>query len=294
MYSQVIKNFIKQELLPQGYLADAEKYFIPLVHLIINGTIESKTTPIIGVSGVQGTGKTSLSELLENILKIEGFNIVRFSIDDFYLTKMDRQNLAKTMHPLLKTRGIPGTHDTHLLSAILNELINPTSKSSIKLPRFNKALDDRFPENKWMTVNFPIDLIILEGWFIGATPMAVESLHMPINELEASEDKDGRWRRFMAKQLEEKYQNIFDQINLLILLEAPSFEQVFNWRNIQEKKLRTRERNASGVMSEKQLMRFIQHYERLSRHCLEILPRKADVVYTLNKKHRIISCFGLD
>ena len=98
----------------------------------------------------------------------------------------------------------------------------------------------------------------------------------------------------MAKQLEGKYQNIFDQINLLILLEAPSFEQVFNWRNIQEKKLRTRERNASGVMSEKQLMRFIQHYERLSRHCLEILPRKADVVYTLNKKHRIISCFGLD
>ena len=124
--------------------------------------------------------------------------------------------------------------------------------------------------------------------------MAVESLHRPINELEASEDKDGRWRSFMAKQLEGKYQNIFDQINLLILLEAPSFEQVFNWRNLQEKKLRKRARNTSGVMSEKQLMRFIQHYERLSRHCLELLPRKADVVYTLNKKHRIISCFVLD
>ena len=294
MYSQIIKNFIKQELLPQGYLVDAEKYFTPLVHLIINGTIESKTTPIIGVSGTQGTGKTSLSKLLENILKIEGFKVARFSIDDFYLTKMDRQNLAETVHPLLKTRGVPGTHDTHLLSAILNELNNPTSKSSIEVPRFSKALDDRFPEHKWKTVNFPIDLIILEGWFVGATPIAVESLDKPINELEASEDKDGRWRSFMAKQLEGKYQNIFDQINLLILLEAPSFEQVFDWRNLQEKKLRKKELNASGVMSEKQLMRFIQHYERLSRHCLEILPRKADVVYTLNKTHRIISCLGLD
>ena len=68
MYSQIIKHFIEQELLPQSYLADAEKYFTPLVHSIINKTSDSKTPPIIGVSGAQGTGKTSLSELLENIL----------------------------------------------------------------------------------------------------------------------------------------------------------------------------------------------------------------------------------
>ena len=294
MYSQIIKHFIEQELLPQSYLADAEKYFTPLVHSIINKTSDSKTPPIIGVSGAQGTGKTSLSELLENILKIEGFNVVRFSIDDFYLTKMDRQNLAKTYHPLLKTRGVPGTHDTHLLSIILNKLINQTSKSSIEVPLFSKALDDRFPENQWKVINLPVYLIILEGWFVGATPIPVKSLKHPINELEATEDKDSRWRRFMAKQLEEEYQNIFGQLNLLILLKAPSFEQVFNWRNLQEIKLRKREQNSAGVMSEEQLLRFIQHYERLTRHCLEVLPRKADVVYVLNNKHRIISCSGLD
>ena len=98
----------------------------------------------------------------------------------------------------------------------------------------------------------------------------------------------------MAKKLEEEYQNIFGQLNLLILLKAPSFEQVFDWRNLQEEKLRKREQNSAGVMSEEQLLRFIQHYERLTRHCLEVLPRKADVVYVLNNKHRIISCFGLD
>ena len=294
MYSQIIKQFIKQELLPPSYLTDAEKYFIPLIHLVMNKANESKTPLIVGVSGAQGTGKTSLSELLENILKIEGFSVARISIDDFYLTKMDRQNLAKTQHPLLETRGVPGTHDTHLLSIILNELINQTSKSPLEIPRFNKALDDRFPKSKWKIINSPVDLIILEGWFVGATPIAVESLHKPINELEATEDKNGSWRTFMAKQLEDNYQNIFDQINFLILLEAPSFEQVFNWRNLQEKKLRKRTQKSSDVMSEKQLIRFIQHYERLTRHCLELLPREADVIYVLNKKHRIISCFGLD
>ena len=294
MYSQIIKDFTEQELLPQSYSEDAERYFIPLVQLVINTTKETKTPPIIGISGAQGTGKTSLSELLENILKIEGLNVVRFSIDDFYLTKMNRQNLAQTRHPLMQTRGVPGTHDTYLLSAMLSELINNTSKSSIGIPRFDKALDDRSPESRWKNINLPVDLIILEGWFVGATPIAVKSLEKPINELEATEDKDGSWRRFMAKQLKEKYQKIFDQINLLIFLEAPSFEQVFHWRNLQEKKLRQREPNSPGIMSEKQLMRFIQHYERLTRHCLEILPKKANVAYALNKKHRIISCIGLD
>ena len=87
MYSQIIKDFINGESLPLSYLVDAEKYFIPLVNLIINKTNQSETAPIVGISGAQGTGKTSLSELLEKILKTKDLNVVKFSIDDFYLTK---------------------------------------------------------------------------------------------------------------------------------------------------------------------------------------------------------------
>ena len=131
MYSQIIKDFINGESLPQSYLVDAEKYFIPLVNLIISKTNQSETTPIVGISGAQGTGKTSLSELLEKILKTKDLNVVKFSIDDFYLTKMERQILAINVHPLLQTRGIPGTHDTVLLSEKLDQLAKPNNNAII-------------------------------------------------------------------------------------------------------------------------------------------------------------------
>ena len=294
MYSQIIKDFIKREALPQRYLADAEKYFIPLIKLIIKKTDQSKTAPIIGVSGAQGTGKTSLSQLLDKILKKEGLNVVKFSIDDFYLTKMERQSLAITRHPLLQTRGIPGTHDTGLLSEKLNQLAKPNNSNTIQIPRFNKASDDRYSKKEWQIVHPPADLIIIEGWFVGAPPLDFDSLEKPVNELEAAEDKDSEWRTFMAKQLKENYQSIFDQIELLILLKAPSFEQIFEWRNLQERKLRKRVGNSQDLMNKPQLARFIQHYERLTRHCLRSLPKKADVIFNLNQKHQIISCLGLD
>ena len=78
----------------------------------------------------------------------------------------------------------------------------------------------------------------------------------------------------MTKQLEENYQSIFDQIELLIFLKAPSFEQIFEWRNLQEKKLRKRVGHSQNLMSKPQLARFIQHYERLTRHCLRNLPKR--------------------
>ena len=294
MYSQIIKDFINRESLPQSYLADAEKYFIPLVNLIINKTNQSETATIIGISGAQGTGKTSLSELLEKILRAKNLNVVKFSIDDFYLTKMERQSLAVKVHPLLQTRGIPGTHDTILLSEKLDQLAKPDNSSIIQIPRFNKASDDRYSEKEWQIIQPPADLIIIEGWFVGAPPLDFDFLEKPVNELEAAEDIDCKWRNFMTKQLEENYQSIFDQIELLIFLKAPSFEQIFEWRNLQEEKLRKRVGHSQRLMSKPELNRFIQHYERLTRHCLRKLPKKADVVFNLNEKHQIVACLGMN
>ena len=294
MYSQIIKDFINRESLPQSYLADAEKYFIPLVNLIINKTNQSETATIIGISGAQGTGKTSLSELLEKILRAKNLNVVKFSIDDFYLTKMERQSLAVKVHPLLQTRGIPGTHDTSLLSEKLDQLAKPDNSSIIQIPRFNKASDDRYSEKEWQIIQPPADLIIMEGWFVGAPPLDFDFLEKPVNGLEAAEDIDCKWRNFMTKQLEENYQSIFDQIELLIFLKAPSFEQIFEWRNLQEEKLRKRVGHSQRLMSKPELNRFIQHYERLTRHCLRKLPKKADVVFNLNEKHQIVACLGMN
>ena len=293
MYSQTIRKFIEKEHLPETYFTDANKYFVPLLKLIITKASESDTPLVVGVSGAQGTGKTSLSELLNEMLAIEGFNVARFSIDDFYLTRKERARLAKRYHPLLRTRGVPGTHDTNLLSTTLGELTTQQRNTLIEIPSFDKASDDRLPREVWQKINAPTDLVLFEGWFVGATPMDSGSLQQPINELETTEDKDGSWRTFVTNQLKQNYQNIFDQIDILIFLRAPSFEQVFDWRGLQENKLRRKVNNSEDVMNDMQLIRFIQHYERLTRHCLKTLPNKANIVYGLNHEHRIISCSGL-
>ena len=224
---------------------------------------------------------------------IEGFNVARFSIDDFYLTREERIRLAERYHPLLRTRGVPGTHDTNLLSTTLGELTNQQRNTLIEIPSFDKASDDRLPREAWQKINTPADLVLFEGWFVGAPPMDDRSLKRPINKLETTEDKDESWRTFVSKKLKQDYQNIFDQIDILIFLRAPSFKQVFDWRGLQEKKLRRKVNNSEDVMDDIQLIRFIQHYERLTRHCLKTLPNKANIVYGLNHEHRIISCSGL-
>jgi len=295
MYSQLIEKIAEDEALPSNYVEDATNYFVPLVNSIAEKLAESKTPLMIGISGAQGTGKTTLSYLLTRLLTEREFNIAKFSLDDFYLTKNQRKLLASEEHPLLKTRGVPGTHDTNLLLSKLEELFNKTKNRTIEIPKFNKATDERAPKSSWSKVYGPVDAIVMEGWFLGATPIDKEMLRDPINELEKLEDVNGKWREFINRQLSGSYQKIFSQIDLLVLLEAPSFNQVYDWRKLQEEKLRTRTPRAktNALMDEEQLFRFIQHYERLTRHCLKILPDRADIIFSLNPGHRITTCSGL-
>lgn len=293
MYSQLIKEIAENEGLPNNYVEDATNYFIPLVNFIADKLMQSNIPLVIGISGAQGTGKTTLSYLLSRLLAKREFNIVAFSLDDFYLTKNERNFLASQVHPLFTTRGVPGTHDTDMLLTKLEELFNKTEDRAVEIPRFNKATDERAPKTDWSRVDGSVDAIIMEGWFVGATPVDEKMLKDPINELEKLEDVTGKWRNFANKQLSESYQTIFTQIELLVLLKAPSFNHVYEWRKLQEEKLRKRTAKANALMDDDQLIRFIQHYERLTRHCLKILPERADIVFSLNPDHRVTTCSGL-
>ena len=162
-----------------------------------------------------------------------------------------------------------------------------------ELPRFNKAIDDRCGTEDWQKLIGPIDAVILEGWFVGAPPQATRDIELPINALEKTEDADGSWRKYANYQLADQYQSAFDQLDLLIMLKAPSFKQVSEWRSLQEEKLKKiGPLDSPGIMDEEQLARFIQHYERLTRHCLEYLPVKADVLFDLDTDHRIAGVYG--
>ena len=215
------------------------------------------------------------------------------SIDDFYYTRKQREQYARTVHPLLLTRGVPGTHDVDLLIETIEDLKNEATTTAI--PRFDKATDDRMPEDLWDSFAGSPGIIILEGWCIGAQPQEETELAKPVNALEANEDSDGAWRRYVNQALGGKYQALFAMIDVWVMLQAPSFDCVYRWRLEQEDKLR---RSVAGkgnaasagnrVMSEHEISRFIQHYQRITENILETLPSRVDYLYQLDSRRDII------
>jgi D-glycerate 3-kinase len=289
MYQQLIEDFIQQEQLPASYAEDAHEFFLPLLReLKVARSNKSPGLLFLGINGAQGTGKSTLAKLLSLLLTSDGLAVANLSIDDFYFAKNTRSELAAAIHPLLIARGVPGTHDIALALRLFKLLGEIEAAESLTLPGFDKSQDDCLPVDQAIQVSGPIDVVILEGWFVGCTAQTAQQLIQPINQLEAEEDADGRWRNYVNQQLAGDYQDLFAQLDKLIVLQAPGFEQVLQWRSLQEQKLCQRlKQNASGLMDDEQIKRFVQHFERLSRHCLQTLPSSADYVFELNVEHRI-------
>ena len=292
MTPQLIKEFLHSEDLPATYGEDMLTWFLPAAQEQLLRLSTTHNKPLfIGINGAQGTGKSTLAKLFKLCCTEAGFKVVVLSIDDFYLSKAARAQLAETVHPLLVTRGVPGTHDVEQLKSCLSQLLD-SQTGTVKIPRFDKAADNPAPEDHWATVTLPVDLIILEGWFIGLGPEPCEHLVSPVNHLEATEDGDGSWRNFVNNSLRSDFADLFGRLDSLLMLQAPSFEQVFTWRSLQEEKLKRHraarvDADMSGVMSPEEIGRFIQHFERLTRHALNTLPSKADWVFHLDSQHRV-------
>jgi len=287
----LIDEFIAKHHLPESFRDVAENHYLPLCQQVKNWRKEKKSASeqplVLGINGAQGTGKSTLADFIAEVLTFEvGAEVAVLSIDDFYLTKEDRNKLAKDIHPLLATRGVPGTHDLPLAFKTINSLI--AGKAGVHLPRFSKSVDERATEDVWPITNGPVDLIILEGWCVGSIPEVEDSLEEPINELELEEDQAAYWRTYVNDCLKGEYQVLYSLLDKLIMLKAPNFECVYNWRLEQEQKLLAKVgHEASGIMNEDQIARFIQHYERLTRHNLDVLPKVADQVLVLKPDHGI-------
>lgn len=285
-----MNRFIIEEQLPNTFQSLIDQWYRPLFDELL-AAINAGKLSVLGVTGTQGSGKSTLAKLLQCVLQdAYGRTVVSLSMDDFYLRRADRKTLATLIHPLLATRGVPGTHDVDLMLSTIDNLLN--SDGEVAIPRFDKSVDDRKPQQQWDRVVAPVDLVIIEGWCVCAPPQCDEALIEPINELERDEDSDGTWRRFVNNELKHKYKTLFGRIDQLIMLQAPNFEAVYRWRGRQEQKLKTAIGDQSNVasnktMNEQQLRRFIQHYERLTRECLAHLPATADVVFTLNEEQII-------
>lgn len=233
---------------------------------------------LVGVCGSQGSGKSTMAAFLAALLDERGLPTAILSIDDLYLNPEDR---PIAIHPLFATRGPPATHDVALGEAVIDRLFSAAPGEAVAIPRFDKATDRRHPPERWETFSGPARVVILEGWFVGATLQGPAALAEPVNPLEADEDADGRWRGAADTALAGEYARLFARIGYLVFLAAPSFDCVFGWRRRQEEKLRAATGGGAGVMDDAALARFIRHYERLTRHLLATMPDRADALARL-------------
>lgn len=258
---------------------------------IINDTIlgwmKQKQGPlIVGICGAQGSGKSTLAQALADKLIPAGFRVAIVSLDDLYLPPEHR---PVHIHPLFATRGVPGTHDVALGCAVFEALV---SAKPIRLPRFDKANDRPFAKDEWPRIDAPADVVLFEGWCVGAVAQADAELAQPVNGLERDEDPNGEWRCHANAQLAGPYRALFAYLDRLIFLSAPSFEIVQDWRTEQEAALRERlkaeSREGAKLMDEAQIARFIQHYERLTRHILYEMPDRADMTIRLNLMRQVL------
>ncbi len=289
MLSESTKSLILQSIeshsLPENYLEAVEHYLVPLANNLAEQCGDGTT--LIGVQGSQGSGKSTCSAFLKLIFEHEfGLPSVVMSIDDFYLTKAERSQLAKTHHPLFATRGVPGTHDVALLKTVFE---SAKQGSGFSVPAFDKSIDDRAEPDEWQAVTTQPSVLILEGWCVGVGPQAEEQLNVHRNELERLEDSDRRWRRAVNQSLSNEYADVFAHLDLLVALQAPSFDCVYGWRLLQEEKMIERlseqGKDVSGAQTPVQIERFISHYQRLTEHALNTMPANADWLLYLNTDH---------
>ena len=283
----VLARFIHEASLPDSVAFNFMKWYAGVTESLARRAKAANIAPLVGFSGCQGSGKSTLVALMAKVMReVHGVSTVVLSLDDFYLTKAARGALAESIHPLFATRGVPGTHDLALLHETIAALRQPPPGSAVPVPAFDKALDDRTEMVHWRQVSAPVQLIFLEGWCVGLSPQQESELAAPINPMEAEQDPSRVWRGEVNRQLASEYAELFGKLDALLLLQAPSFDAVFDWRWQQEQRLSQQFQQdhpdkPDPTMTRSEVADFILHYQRLTEHGLKTLPDRADFVWEL-------------
>jgi len=281
--SEIITTSIRDQLFYKTGMKFSNKYIQKNIIPIIKFIIYKKKNKFL-LSGSQGIGKSTLVHILVYVIeKFYHKKVMAISLDNYYLSKKQRVRLSESIHPLLITRGVPGTHDIQRLKADIEKFKH--SKFPIYTPIFDKLTDNKTQRIKRYS---RADILILEGWCCGAKPIIKNYLHKDINMLEKNKDKNKIWRNHYNNKLKNEYAQLFDMFDKTIFLKATSFNQVLKWRHKQEKMNKLESINQKK-MNKKNLIQFIQYYEKITKWMLKVLPSKTGLLVKIDKNQKITS-----
>ncbi len=288
-----LEKFIQQEGLNDIFRRNVIDYFNAYAHRLAQLAEESSRPIIVGLNGAQGSGKSTLSQYLSQIMPMHlGVDCYVLSIDDFYLSRAKRKRLAASVHPLLAIRGVPGTHDVPWLLDALAGFIEP-GVQSVTVPIFDKLKDDRTKKVLKIQKSANPTVILFEGWCVGVPAQHQLALSVPASSFEFLNDNNGVWRSYVNERLEADYADVFRLLDRLSMLKPPCFEAVYDWRVDQEIRLVARRRQDSSDlsirgMSVKQVGEFVENFRRLTCHAIEVLPDLADDTWELQADRLVL------
>ena len=290
---QFLETFIQQEGLNDIFRRNVTEYFNAYAHRLAQLAEASSRPIIVGLNGAQGSGKSTLSQYLSQMMPMQlGVDCHVLSIDDFYLSKAKRKKLAASVHPLLAIRGVPGTHDVPRLLDALAGFIEPAVQS-VTVPIFDKLKDDRTRRVHKIQKSAKPTIVLFEGRCVGIPAQRQLALSVPASSFEFSNDNNGVWRSYVNERLGADYADVFKLLDRLSMLKPTCFEAVYDWRVDQEIRLVARRRQEFSSesirgMSVKEVGEFVENFRRLTCHALDVLPGIASETWELQADRLVL------
>jgi len=241
--------------------------------------INNDRTISIGISGAPGSGKSTLSRALVFCLDTEGIPAFRLSLDDYYFGRAERARLAREIHPLFQQRGVPGTHDLGKLLTDLDRL-RQGEIGDLRLPVFDKSMDDRAQDGRSRIPETAPQVILVEGWCVGAMPQALSDLTAPVNDVERRQDPGSHWRNHVQQAWQRMYDALGERLEQVWYIRVPDWDCVIDWRWQQEQELAQK-----NLHSRQDVANFLASFERIFRHMQVSYPQWADLVIEAGREH---------
>jgi D-glycerate 3-kinase len=262
---------------------------LPIAMQLANWRQMQEPCLMVGMLGGQGTGKTTLSRILAEILAVMDLCVCRLSIDDLYKTYAERQQLQQA-DPRFRWRGPPGTHDVELGLSVLHQLRSDSPHQSVAIPRFDKSLWAGAGDRTDPEIVTGADIVLFEGWFVGVRPVDPAAFETAPAPIVAETD------RAFAREINDRlvaYLPLWQQLDRLMVLCPTDYHFSQQWRRQAEHQMMAAGRSG---MTDAEIDEFVEYFWRSLHPELFITPLlrdpHTDLVIELDINHQPVRIYN--